>query len=101
MDMFKEYGITKEEYLKSIFTDFTKEELEEQMTADGRQILYSYNTPIIEKTADGNLKRLYFGWTATTGKHIKAFCGLDKKGFLSLPYELTEQDKAKLYNGKF
>ena len=72
-----------------------------ELTADGRQILYSYNTPIIEKTADGNLKRLYLGWTATTGKHIKAFCGLDKKGFLSLPYELTEQDKAKLYNGEF
>lgn len=72
-----------------------------EVTADGRQILYSYNTPIIEKTADGNLNRLYFGWTATTGKHIKAFCGLDKKGFLSLPYELTEQDKAKLYNGEF
>lgn len=38
MDMFKEYGITKEEYLKGIFTDFTKEELEEKMIADGLSI---------------------------------------------------------------
>lgn len=72
-----------------------------EITADGKQILYSYNTPIIEKTADGGLNRLYFGWTATTGKHIKAFCGLNKKEFLALPYELTEKDKAKLYNGEY
>lgn len=54
---------------------------------DGSQVLYSYNTPIIKKYPNGELKRLYDGWSATTGAHIKAFCGLDKKGFLNLEYE--------------
>lgn len=54
---------------------------------DGSQVLYSYNTPIIKKYPNGELKRLYDGWSATTGRHIKAFCGLDKKGFLNLEYE--------------
>ena len=54
---------------------------------DGSQVLYSYNTPIIKKYPNGELKRLYDGWSATTGNHIKAFCGLDKKGFLNLEYE--------------
>lgn len=54
---------------------------------DGSQVLYSYNTPIIKKYPNGELKRLYDGWSATTGSHIKAFCGLDKKGFLNLEYE--------------
>ena len=54
---------------------------------DGSQVLYSYNTPIIKKYPNGELKRLYDGWSATTGAHIKTFCGLDKKGFLNLEYE--------------
>ena len=54
---------------------------------DGSQVLYSYNTPIIKKYPNGELKRLYDGWSATTGRHIKAFCGLDKKGFLNLEHE--------------
>lgn len=54
---------------------------------DGSQVLYSYNTPIIKKYPNGELKRLYDGWSATTGNHIKSFCGLDKKGFLNLEYE--------------
>lgn len=52
---------------------------------DGTEILFSYDTPIISRDTNGNLKRIYDGeWSQTTGRHIKAFCGLDKKGFLEL-----------------
>ena len=52
---------------------------------EGTETLISYGSPIIERTADGKLERLYFGdWTATTGRHIKAFCGLNKKQFMAL-----------------
>ena len=50
----------------------------------GSETLYSYDTPIIRRDADGTLTRLYYGWTATTGAHIKSFCGLDKSGFMAL-----------------
>ena len=52
---------------------------------EGTETLISYDTPIIERTADGKLNRLWFGdWTATTGRHIKSFCGLNKKQFMEL-----------------
>lgn len=52
---------------------------------DGREVLYSYNTPIVERSSDGTLKRLYFAEPSmTTLAHIKSFCGLDKKSFLKL-----------------
>ena len=51
---------------------------------DGTRILYSYDTAIVKETADG-LFRLWNDWTATTGKHIRAFCGLNKKEFEALP----------------
>lgn len=53
---------------------------------DGAQTLYSYNTPIIKRTATGEFVRLWDGWSATTGRHIAAFCGLSKAGFMQLPY---------------
>lgn len=51
---------------------------------NGDEILYSYNTPIIKKLVDGTYKKLWDGWTATTGKHIKSFCGLSKAEFMGL-----------------
>ena len=51
---------------------------------DGTETLYSYGTPIIRRNPDGTLKRLWFGWSATTGKHIISFCGLNKKQFEAL-----------------
>lgn len=50
----------------------------------GNETLYSYGTPIITRTNDGELLRLWEGWTATTGNHIKSFCGLNKTQFCSL-----------------
>lgn len=55
-----------------------------QVDDDGNETLYSYGTPIIEKLADGTYKKLWDGWTATTGKHIKAFSGLNKAAFIGL-----------------
>lgn len=58
-----------------------------QIAADGSETLYSYDTPIIKRTASGELVKLWGGWSATTGRHIKAFCGLNKSGFMKLELE--------------
>ena len=56
-----------------------------EVSDEGREVLYSYNTPIVERSSDGTLKRLYFAEpSVTTLAHIRSFCGLDKKGFLKL-----------------
>lgn len=55
----------------------------------GNKTLYSYNTPIIKRSNSGELVRLWDGWSATTGRHIKAFCGLNKAGFMALPAQNT------------
>ena len=46
---------------------------------DGSETLQSYQTKVIRKDADGTLHRLWSGWSATTGRHIYAFCGIRKK----------------------
>lgn len=51
---------------------------------DGAETLYSYNTPIIKRTAAGELVKLWDGWSATTGRHINAFCGLNKAAYIAL-----------------
>ena len=53
---------------------------------NGDRVLFSYMTPIILKKKNGDLIRLYDGWSATTGRHIAAFCGLNKKEFMALHY---------------
>lgn len=66
---------------------------------NGNETLYSYGMPIIKRDASGNLERLYGGWSATTGRHIRAFCGLNKNEFFALPHDLTPAEKAKAYSG--
>lgn len=51
---------------------------------NGTETLYSYNTPIIKRLVSGELVKIWDGWTATTGRHIKAFCGLSKAEYMSL-----------------
>lgn len=46
---------------------------------DGSEILQSYQTDVIKRTPSGELKRLWSGWSATTGRHIRSFCGISKK----------------------
>ena len=56
---------------------------------NGVETLYSYNTPIVRREKDGTLIRLWDGWSATTGAHIKSFCGMNKKEFDKLKREET------------
>lgn len=51
---------------------------------DGSETLTSYTTPIMKRLASGELVKLWDGWTATTGRHIKAFCGLNKSEYEAL-----------------
>ena len=55
-----------------------------EVANDGTETLYSYNTAIIKRTAAGKLVKLWDGWSATTGRHIKAFCGLNKAAYMAL-----------------
>ena len=57
---------------------------------ENEETLYSYGTKICSKDNDGNIKRFWGGWSATTGKHIKAFCGLNKAQFTAL--QVQESD---------
>lgn len=55
-----------------------------EVAQDGTETLYSYNTPIIKRLVSGELVKLWNGWSATTGRHIAAFCGLNKVEYMSL-----------------
>lgn len=55
-----------------------------EVAQDGTETLYSYNTPIIKRLVSGELVKLWGGWSATTGRHIAAFCGLNKAEYMSL-----------------
>lgn len=55
-----------------------------QVHEDGSETLISYGTEIITRTPDGTLIPLYNDWTATTGRHVKAFCGLNKAEYFKL-----------------
>jgi len=46
---------------------------------NGSETLQSYQTKVIRRDADGTLHRLWDDWSATTGRHIFAFCGYRKK----------------------
>lgn len=55
---------------------------------NGVETLYSYNTPIISIENRGGhtvATRLWDGYSQTTGRHIREFCGLSKAQFLELP----------------
>lgn len=51
---------------------------------NGTETLFSYGTPILKRLVSGELVKMWDGWTATTGRHIKAFCGLNKAAYMSL-----------------
>nr|DAU56352.1 MAG TPA: hypothetical protein [Caudoviricetes sp.] len=70
-----------------------------EINTAGTETLFSYGTAIISRTKDGKLKKLWGGWSQTTGRHIKAFCGLSKKEFEALPYKFTPYDQAQAYSG--
>ena len=53
----------------------------------GTETLVSYTTKVLRRDPDGTLHRLWHGWSATTGRHIAAFCGMNKKAWDALPVE--------------
>lgn len=70
---------------------------------DGSEVLQSYETDVMRKNKDGSFVRIVDGWCAkkyyrwigsidewtewspTTGRHIRAFSGMNKKEYLALP----------------
>ena len=59
---------------------------------DGSKTLYSYGTRIITRTATGEYIKHWDNWSATTGRHIAAFCGLHKREYVALPYNGPKPD---------
>lgn len=51
---------------------------------DGIEVLVSDTTKVAAKH-NGRVYRLWDGWSATTGRHISAFCGLNKAAYEKLP----------------
>ena len=51
---------------------------------EGSETLYSYGMPILTKRTNGEMIKHWDGWSATTGRHIKAFCGLNKAQYTAL-----------------
>lgn len=52
--------------------------------ANGAEALLSYET-IVAVKVNGQIFRTWSGWSATTGRHIAAWCGLNKKAYEALP----------------
>ena len=59
---------------------------------NGDRILLSYLTPVLKKTKDGKLIRLWDGYSATTGRHIKAFAGITGSQFKSMSVQKEEEE---------
>lgn len=53
---------------------------------NGTRLLRSYSTIVAGVTKSGKAFRSWCGWSATTGRHIKAFMGMNKKEWESLPF---------------
>ena len=61
-----------------------------EIDQEGNETLFSYGTPIIKRAANGQLTRLWAGYSATTGRHIRAFCDLTKNEFTNMKVEKME-----------
>ena len=59
---------------------------------NGTDVLKSYNTIVAVRNANGNVYRTWDGWSATTGRHIKAFLGMNKNEFTKLSYHCDLYD---------
>ena len=55
-----------------------------QIEENGTETLLSYGTPIIKRFVSGEMVKLWNGWSVTKGRHIKAFCGLNKAEYMDL-----------------
>jgi len=54
----------------------------------GTETLVSYTTEVMRRDMNtGKLTRLWHGWSATTGRHVSAFCGINKKAWDAMAVE--------------
>lgn len=51
---------------------------------DGTETLLSYGTPVIKRDRNGNLIRLWNGYSVTTMRHVNAFCGINKSIWMKM-----------------
>lgn len=54
----------------------------------GNRTLFSYGTPVMRMEPNGMLHRLWNGWSLTTGRHVKTFCGIKKCEWDKMEVEL-------------
>lgn len=60
--------------------------------------LFSYETPVLRVDKNGQMWRLWDGWSRTTGRHIKQFCDLfadeyiGNKEYVNLPFLDIEKE---------
>ena len=59
------------------------------VSSDGTEFLKSYETIVLKRKPDRELVRTWNGWSATTGKLIAAFAGINKKEYFALPLEMV------------
>lgn len=59
---------------------------------NGDKVLLSYLTPVLKKTKDGKLIRLWDGYSTTTGRHVKAFAGITGSQFKSMSVQKEEEE---------
>lgn len=53
--------------------------------SDGVEVLRSYKTDVLSRKPDGTLVRHWGDWSATTGRHIAAYCGVNKAAWDKMP----------------
>lgn len=67
---------------------------------DGTDVLRSYDTYVITKKPDGTLVRHWGGWSATTGRHVAAFAGINKAAWDKMPIAPIDSDhNPRYYSG--
>lgn len=54
---------------------------------DGTEVLRSYGTDVMSRAPYGTLRRHWDRWSATTGRHVAAFCGINKAAWDKMPVE--------------
>ena len=59
---------------------------------NGDKVLLSYLPPVLKQTKDGKLIRLWDGYSATTGRHVKAFAGITGSYFKSMSVQEEEEE---------
>lgn len=65
---------------------------------NGKKYLVSYSTVVLEQGKRGKLSACWYGWSATTGRHIKAFAGISKQEYAELLGLKHARDLEKSYD---